>query len=162
MAQVDYFLKIDGIKGESQDDKHKDEIAIESWSWGETNTGSFSHGGGGGTGKVQMEDFRFVKRMDKASPGLFLSCASGKHIPKAELVCREAGEQPAEYLKITLSDVLISSYQAKGPGADVIRPTEEFSLNFAKIEFEYSEQKADGSVVPAGKTGWDLKAHKKL
>ena len=36
MAAVDYFLKFDGIKGESADVKHKDEIDVESWSWGET------------------------------------------------------------------------------------------------------------------------------
>jgi len=34
MAQIDMFLKLDGIKGESQDHKHKDEIHIESFSWG--------------------------------------------------------------------------------------------------------------------------------
>ena len=42
MAAVDYFLKIDGIDGESKDDKHKDEIDIESWSWGETQTGTWA------------------------------------------------------------------------------------------------------------------------
>ena len=53
MATVDYFLKIDGIEGESRDDKHKDEIEIESFSWGETQTGSFAVGGGGGAAKSQ-------------------------------------------------------------------------------------------------------------
>ena len=50
-AAVDVFLKLDGIKGESTDDRHKDEIVIESWSLGATNTGSHSVGGGGGAGK---------------------------------------------------------------------------------------------------------------
>jgi type VI secretion system secreted protein Hcp len=36
MAAFDYFLKIDGIPGESTDSKHKDEIDVLSWSWGET------------------------------------------------------------------------------------------------------------------------------
>ena len=39
MATTDYFIKFDGIKGESADAKHKDEIDIESWSWGETHPG---------------------------------------------------------------------------------------------------------------------------
>ena len=72
MAAVDYFLKIDGIQGESQDDKHKNEIHLDSWSFGESNAGTFSVGGGGGAGKVQMQDFHFVKRVDKAGPKLFL------------------------------------------------------------------------------------------
>ena len=60
MAQVDYFLKIDGVDGESADDKHAKEIELESWSVGATNAGSFSSGGGGGSGKVAMADFHFV------------------------------------------------------------------------------------------------------
>ena len=40
MAAVDYFIKFDGIKGESADAKHKDEIDVESWSWGETHSGA--------------------------------------------------------------------------------------------------------------------------
>ena len=32
MSDVDYFLKIDGIKGESQDTKHAGEIEIQSFS----------------------------------------------------------------------------------------------------------------------------------
>jgi type VI secretion system secreted protein Hcp len=52
MEAVDYFLKIDGIQGESKADRHKDEIDIESLSWGETQSGIFAVGGGGGAGKV--------------------------------------------------------------------------------------------------------------
>ena len=47
MAAVDYFIKFDGIKGESADAKHKDEIDVESWSWGETHAGTGPAGGAG-------------------------------------------------------------------------------------------------------------------
>ena len=67
MAAVDYFIKFDGIKGESADAKHKDEIDVESWSWGETNAGAPAAGGGGGAGKVSMHDFHFVMKLNKAS-----------------------------------------------------------------------------------------------
>ena len=60
MAAVDYFLKIDGIQGESQDKTHKNEIQIESFSWGATQSGTATHGGGMGAGKVQMQDFQLV------------------------------------------------------------------------------------------------------
>src|SRR5436309_614292 len=63
MAAVDYFLKIDGIEGESQDSKHKNEIDLESFSWGETQSGTHGAGGGGGAGKVSMQDFHFVMRV---------------------------------------------------------------------------------------------------
>ena len=70
MAAVDYFLKIDGIPGESTDSKHKNEIDIESWAWGQTNSGSHAYGGGGGAGKVAMQDFNFTMKVNKASPEL--------------------------------------------------------------------------------------------
>jgi type VI secretion system secreted protein Hcp len=121
MAQVDYFLKIDGIEGESFDSKHKNEIDLESWSWGETQTGTHAGGGGGGAGKVSMQDFHFVMKYNKSSPKLFQACASGQHIPKAVLTCRKAGGEQEEYLKVTMSDLLVSSYQSGGSaGRDVI------------------------------------------
>src|SRR5919109_5362234 len=108
MAKVDYFLKIEGIVGESTDDKHKNEIEVESWSWGATQTGSAAHGGGGGAGKVAMQDFHFVARTSKASPGLLLACATGEHIKKAVLTCRKAGKEQQEFLTFTFSDLLVS------------------------------------------------------
>ena len=75
MAQVDYFLKIEGVDGESTDDKHKGEIELESFSWGETQRGTAGHGGGSGAGKVMPQDFNFVKKVDKASPVLLMSGA---------------------------------------------------------------------------------------
>ena len=162
MASVDYFLKIDGIKGESKDDKHKDEIDLQSWSWGETNAGSHVAGGGGGAGKVQMQDFHFVMKTNKATPELMLSCAIGKHIKEATLTCRKAGGEQQEFLKIKFSDLLVSSYQTGGSsGGDVI-PTEQISLNFSKIEYEYKPQKADGSLDGPVKAGYDLKLNKKV
>jgi len=80
MASVDYFLKLDGIQGESTDSKHKNEIDIESWSWSQNNDGSHAYGGGGGAGKVNMHDFSFSMKHNKASPKLFLACATGDHI----------------------------------------------------------------------------------
>jgi type VI secretion system secreted protein Hcp len=160
MATVDYFLKIEGIEGESTDSKHKGEIDLESWSWGESQSGSHSAGGGGGAGKVHMQDFHFVMRMNKASPKLMLACANGQHITKAIMTMRKAGKEQQEYAKITMSDLLISSYQTGGSAKGDIIPLEQISLNYAKIEFEYKEQKADGTLGGAVKAGWDQKANK--
>lgn len=161
MAAVDYFLKIDGIDGESADSKHKNDIDIESWSWGETQSGSFAGGGGGGAGKVSMQDFHFVMRVNKSSPKLMEACASGEHLKKAVLICRKAGKEQQEYLKITFSDCLISSFQTGGSGGADIVPSDQISLNFAKIEYEYKEQKVDGTLSGAVKAGWNLKENKK-
>jgi type VI secretion system secreted protein Hcp len=161
MAAVDYFLKLDGIEGESQDSKHKGEIDIESWSWGETQSGTHAGGGGGGAGKVVMQDFHFVMRVNKSSPKLLLACANGQHIKEATLLCRKAGKEQQDFLKIKFSDLLVSSYQTGGSSGDVV-PTEQISLNFAKIEYEYKEQKPDGSLGGAVKAGYNLKENKAI
>jgi type VI secretion system secreted protein Hcp len=162
MANVDYFLKVDGVDGESTDDKHKGEIELVSWSVGGANSGSFSSGGGGGTGKVAMQDFHFVKKTDKASAKLLTACCTGEHIKTATLVCRKAGGDQQEFLTVILSPVLVSSYQTSGSaGSDVI-PMEQVSLNFGKIEYKYKEQKPDGSLGGEVVGGWDVTTNKKV
>ena len=160
MAAVDYFLKIDGIEGESQDDKHEGEIDIESFSWGATQSGTIAVGGGGGAGKVSMQDFHFAMGVNKATPILFLACAQGDHIKNAILTCRKAGKEQQEFLKITMSDVLVSSFQTGGSGAGDVVPTDQISLNFAKIEVEYKEQDATGKLMGSTKKWFDLKSVK--
>jgi type VI secretion system secreted protein Hcp len=162
MAHVDFFLKIEGIDGESKDHKHKDSIDLQSWSWGETQSGSHAAGGGGGAGKVAMQDFSFAMHVNKASPKLLLACATGEHLKSALLTCRKAGKEQIEFLKIKLTDCLISSYQTGGHGSSDIVPVDQVSLNFAKIEFEYKEQKADGTAGGAVKAGYDVKAQQKV
>jgi type VI secretion system secreted protein Hcp len=162
MAAVDYFLKIDGIQGESADSKHKGEIDVESWSWGESQGGSMAFGGGGGAGKVQMQDFHFVMKVNKATPKLLIACATGEHIKKAELTCRKAGKEQQEFLKYTFTDLLISAYQTGGAASGSVIPNDQISFNYAKIEVEYKEQKSDGSLGGPVKVGYDLKAMKKV
>jgi type VI secretion system secreted protein Hcp len=161
MAQVDYFLKINGIEGESTDAKHKNEIDVESWSWGETNSGTHASGGGGGAGKVYMGDFTFTMKVNKASPKLFLACATGQHIPDATLTCRKAGGEQQEYLTIKMSDLLISSFETVGTKGDVV-PIDAICVNFSKIEYEYKIQDAKGKTSLAAKVGYDLKLNKKV
>ena len=162
MAAVDFFMKIGGIDGESKDSKHGGEIDVLAWSWGATNAGASATGGGGGAGKVSVNDLSFTMAISKATPGLMLACCNGKHFSKATLVARKAGENPLEYLKIEMTDVLVSSYQTGGSMGSSVVPTEQFSLNFAKIEMEYKPQKADGTADSPVKTGWDVKANKKV
>jgi type VI secretion system secreted protein Hcp len=159
MAMVDYFLKIDGIDGESQDSKHKNEIQIESFSWGEQNAGTASVGGGMGAGKVNFNDFNFAMRLNKASPVLFAKCASGEHIKSAVLTCRKAGKEQQEYLKVTFSDLLVSNYQTGGSAGDIV-PMDSISINFTKVEVEYKEQKPDGTLAGSIKKSYDIKQQK--
>ena len=160
MAAVDYFIKFDGIKGESADAKHKDEIDVESWSWGETHAGSASAGSGAGAAKVAMQDFHFVMRLNKASPGLMKACATGQHIKLATLSARKAGKGQQDYLTFKFHDVLVSSFQTGGAEGSDIVPIDQVSFAFAKLEVAYKAEKADGSLGAAIEFGYDLKTNK--
>ncbi len=157
-----YFLKIDGISGESADAKHKNEIELNSYSWskGEPGLVQTATSGGGGAGKVQVHDIHFKQDVSKASPQLMQAVASGKHIKEAVLTVRKAGKGQQEYLIIKMSDVVISSYRTAGDNSGVV--TDEFSLNFAKIEYSYSPQKADGSLDTPVVGLWDFRGNKEL
>jgi type VI secretion system secreted protein Hcp len=158
MAAVDYFIKFDGIKGESADAKHKDEIDVESWSWAETH--AVAPSGGGGAGKVSMQDFHFVMRLNRASPGLMKACATGQHIKTATLSGRKAGKGQQDYLTFKFHDVLVSSIETGGSEDADFLPTDQVSFNFAKLEVEYKPEKADGSLGSAVQFRYDLKANK--
>jgi type VI secretion system secreted protein Hcp len=163
MALFDAFLKLDGIKGESADAKHKGEIDITSFSWGLSQTGIQATGGGGGAGKVAFQDISFIKKTDASSPLLMLNCANGTHIKEGNFVVRKAGGTQLEYLKLKLTDILVSSFKDHGSisGGDI--PTESLSLNFAKVEYSYQQQGADGKAQGGPiLAGWDVKANQKV
>ena len=156
----DSFLKLDGIKGESVDSKHKDELEILSFGFGAENSGAHGAGGGAGAGKASFHDLHFVHRLDRASPRLLLACASGQHIKEATITVRKAGGQQLEYLKIKLTEVLVTSYQLGGSGGGDSVPLGELSLNFVKLRMDYTEQNVKGSAGATTSMEWDLTKNK--
>lgn len=154
---VDYFLKIDGIEGESTDAAHRGEIEPTSFAWNEVVAVIRDGGGGGATaGKVNPSDLQIAKRVDKASPVLMVSCATGRRFKHAVLVGRKAGDRPLEFLTITIEDVLITSY-AISAVADAAMPTHEnLTLTFSTLEMIYREQRPDGSLGAETKRKFDF------
>ncbi len=159
---VDMFLDIKGeIKGESQDDKHKDEIDVLAWSWGMSQSGSFHTGGGGGAGKANFQDISVTKWLDNASAILMLYCANGDHFTEATLTVRKAGKKPMEYMIIKMKDVLVTSVSTGGSGGED-KLTENVSFNFRTVEVKYKAQKNDGTADAPKEFGWDISANKQL
>ena len=157
----DIFAKIGDIKGESTDSKHKDEIEVLSFSWGVTNAApAGGAGGGGGAGKANFRDLVFTHRIDKATPPLLQACATGKHLPEATITHRKAGKGQQEYLIITMNDVIITGVINSDSTADTDPSSETVSLAFAKVDFEYKPQKADGTLDAGIHFKFDLKANK--
>jgi type VI secretion system secreted protein Hcp len=160
VATERWFLKLDGITGESTDAAHKGEIDVQSWSWGVVHEGSPGPGGGG-AGRVSFQDFHFVARISKASPQLFLSCATGVHHKGATLSGSRLGDKASgDFLKYKLSDVLVTSAQHGDGRSDV--PTEQFSLSYARFEITFTPQSTDGSPGPPVSAGFDVKLNKKI
>ena len=150
-AAVDMFLKIEGVEGESKDKAHGKEIDVLFLNW--SSAMQASRAGAAGTSKANVEDISVTKYIDKATPKLFESLATGKHIAEAKIVVRSAGGNPVEYLKYTLRDVMITSYSTGASGED--RPTESISFNYGKIEVEYTELNPDGTPGKVTVQGWD-------
>ena len=154
---VDTFIKIGDIKGESSDAKHKDEVDTLSWSWGLSNTGGPGSGGGGGAGKTTFQDLTFTHLLDRASPLLMKACATGQHLKDATLTARKAGKGQLEFLIVKMNDVVITSVALAGSGEP---PSENVTLQFAKIDLEYKTQKPDGTAGDSVFFKYDIKANK--
>jgi type VI secretion system secreted protein Hcp len=159
MKGIDYFLKLDGVPGESTAVQHKDEIDLLAFSWAETQA-TPAPGGGGSAGKVEFSSLHATAHSSKASPLLLLACANGKHIKEALLTAasRKKKGKTQDFLVIKLVDVLVSAYSISGEQDSF--PVDHFDLSFSKIEMEYTPTNPDGSPDAPVKAGWDLKTNK--
>jgi type VI secretion system secreted protein Hcp len=159
----DTFIKIDGIEGESTDDKHAGWIEVVSYTSGVNQKASAtaSSVGGGSSERADFDDFAFVKQLDKASPKLALACADGTHINTIIVeVCR-AGTEKVKYMEYKMSNCIISSVQNAGGGGDF--PSESVTINFGKIEWAYTVQKRQGGGAAGNVAGgWDLQKNCKV
>lgn len=160
----DAFLKIDGVPGESTDDKHKDWIEVLSFHFGVSQpaSGSSSTGGGRSAERADFSGFSVVKALDKSSPKLFLNCCNGNHVKEVTLSMNRAVGDKQKYMEYKMSDVIIASYRPGGSaqGGETL-PLEEVGFSFGKIELTYTEtDHATGKPKGDVKANWDLKANK--
>ena len=117
----DIFLKINGIEGESQDGSHKNEIEVLAYNWNMFQEASMHAGSGGGSGKATVEDLEFDHYVDRSSPNLMKYCLTGKHVAEAVLTVRKAGGSPLEYLKLTMSGVIVTGVRPFGAAEVEVR-----------------------------------------
>jgi type VI secretion system secreted protein Hcp len=156
---VDYFLKLDGTDGESADDKHKNEIQIQSWSWGGNNVSSVAGTGGSGAGKVDLSDFSIMTYFDKATPKFFKAMCLGTHIKTGTMTAVKAGAEGKPYLKVDFAELFVTSLQIS---ASSEIPTVSVSFSYNTIKIDYSTQNEQGNVTSTGAQGWDVKGNKVL
>lgn len=158
---TDFYLKIQGIEGESEKAGHEKEIEIQSFSFGATNHGTFHSGGkGGGGGKAEITDISVVKQVDKASPLLFKACASGDHIGEATIYSQKTGgPKPVTYYEIKMTDLIVSSHNNNGSnGGDAVYETIVF--NCSRVDFVYTPQDNKGGAGSSVRAFFDIRAAK--
>jgi type VI secretion system secreted protein Hcp len=159
---LNIFLKLAGIKGESTDVQHREEIEVASFSWGLSRQRATSTGGGAGASKADFQDLHVVTNVSQASPQLVLASAAGRHIETAILTCRKvSGGTQQDFLKYNLSDVLVASYHTNGQAEDGV-PVDEVSFTYAQIKVEYRPQRADGSLGAPITAGWNVKTNEPI
>lgn len=149
LAAVDMFLKIDGVTGESMDDKHKGEIDVLAWSWGQS-VGAIT--GRGAKPDACIQDLSLTKYIDSASPDLIMKSLIGEVSRTAVLTLERPGElgRPTAYLKLTLNNVTVTSYSTGGSGGED-RLTENVTLKFQSMQGIYYPPNQDQitfSIVP--------------
>ncbi|MDB5949992.1 MAG: type secretion system tube protein Hcp [Massilia sp.] len=154
---LDMFMNMGAIKGESADNVRGPEgdIDVLAWSWGMSQSGTTHMGKGGGAGKANFQDLSFTKYVDAASNALMVALAKGTHIPKCVLLARKAGAGQVNYVQITMQEVLVTSVSTGGSGGEE-RFTENVTLNFAKVTFDYFKQKDSGDAEAPAPFTWDI------
>ena len=160
MSASSIHLKLTGIDGESTSNLHKDEIEVDSWTWGVSNADAPGKGGGLSAGKPTFSDLTFTHKIDRASPLLWKSCATGSHINQGTLSVARLGVSTLEYVVIKLRDVLVTAVTLADVTSDAQPPVETVSLSFSKVEYGYKPQKPNGSLGPAIEFKFDLITNK--
>ncbi|WP_377701252.1 Hcp family type VI secretion system effector [Pseudoduganella sp. UC29_71] len=159
---IDVYLYIDGIKGESADDRHKDWIECKSVNFGveQPKSATASTGGGHTAERCEHRDIVISKLADLASPILLQTCAAGRTIPKAkfEFMRADAQGERVKYFEIEIENVLIGAVAPSVEEGDIL--TEEVGFKFSKVRWKYTQQKISGGAGGNTSGGWDLSANR--
>ena len=156
MADIDIYLKLDGIPGDSTADRHAGEIVVLSYRTDIEAKFAAHLGGGGGAGKAEFSGVQFRKRLDKASVALLLACASGRHIASGRFTFTRASADSKAFYTVTLEDVLVAHISQAVGGVDSAPSEEEVTLQCRRIRWAFSSQNPDGSQAPPITGGWDM------
>jgi type VI secretion system secreted protein Hcp len=154
---VDYFLDLEGIPGESQDEKFKDKIQVLSWSWGASNVSAVAGTGGSGAGKVDMSDVSMMLNFDKSTPKFFKSVSKGTHITKGTMSAVKSGADGKPYLKVNFTEIFVTGLQMS---ASSEIPTVSLSFTYNEIGIDYSVQDEKGTLNSTGEVKYSTKQNK--
>ncbi len=142
----DVFLKVEcarqgPVKGESHDEKHKDEIDVLGWSWGMRAQTTIA---GGEAGKATLNELVVDKKLDCASTALMSAMRNNELIKSAVLTMRKAGQAQQEFCKVTIKNARITTIDIRCDQPGTSNYTESLSFAFQSLKVEYVPQGHDG------------------
>ncbi len=152
----DAYADIKGIKGDSLDEKHREWIDVLGLHWGVSQPAGT--GGGAVQERADFDDLTIVKMLDTASPTLYAYCARGTKINRIVIeLCHATGKHHT-FGKIKVSKAIISRVQVLSAVGKwtAVRPIEEVSCRYEKIEWEFVPIDLMGQPGATVKGGWDL------
>jgi type VI secretion system secreted protein Hcp len=158
-VSFDGFIQLDGIQGESTDDKHRGWIEILSYDWAvrQTVSGTASSVGGASAERADFLSFGFTKLLDQASPLLMVACAAGTHFGNVTIELCRAGTQKVKYMEYRLTDCLINSVVACTGDPRARFPVELVNIYYGKIQWGYTVQSRRGGWAAGNiACGWSL------
>ncbi len=128
-----------------------------------TNTPGGVFGGGGGSGRAEFGPLVITKTVDRATPKLFVACATGVHIAQVQVDWIRKGHRPGSdevFFTALLQDVTIIAVRSglpnqNDPNSEPHGPVEQISFNFGKIQWTYFLP--DGTTI---RGGFDVNANR--
>lgn len=152
-AQADTtYLKITGINGSVTDAGYETSSKVEGYDIGVKNTTTFG-GGGASTGKAAFDDLLVTKKLDRASPFLLTSVATGKTYPTATLTVVKSGATPFVWLKYCFRNVAVNRDQVSGDQEGAL---ETVGLAYGRIVETFTEQDPKTGAPKSWVGGFDL------
>jgi type VI secretion system secreted protein Hcp len=135
----DAYMKIDGIPGESRDDKYPDWIGLTGFNFGTQQAVSDTASSVGRvlSGRVRMSNFTITKFVDKATCKLLEISCTGKQLKEVTITLNRADMEKFKYFEIVLENVYICDYSQSVTSGT---PVEIIQLNYAKIKTVYNVQ----------------------
>jgi type VI protein secretion system component Hcp len=120
-----YFLKIEGLEGESNHALHDGAIELNSWMWGDDKP---------------LKHIICVKDTDSVTVDLVRALAEGTEFSEAALTSEYPNGK--DEVAITMQNVFVAELKTKGEGGSVSKDT--ITLEFEKVDIDY------GHLDPAG------------
>ncbi|MCF3592858.1 type VI secretion system tube protein Hcp [Rhodobacteraceae bacterium LMO-12] len=156
------YMKMPDIDGESQRADHEDEIDIHDVMWIIEQASVAQVGRGRSQARAKVEALKCKKYYDCASPYIALACMQAKSLDEVVLsVRKDSGEAHLDYLIITMTNVIISSYHVLGVGdGEGQMIEEEFGLAFEEVNIKYTVQADDHSAGDEHEVEFDIAAGK--